>query len=540
MLYNYVMQKTNKQHKDYTEFNGYYQLVLPLNFEVLIPEDDSVRLLSQILEGLNYSKLYRAYSRTGRKPSVEPKILFKVLTYAFLNNIYSNRKIVTACRRDINFMWLLQGAKAPNQSTIARFRKKYLAEAVEDLFYQLVQYLHNIGEIKFENLFVDGTKIEANANRYTFVWKKVVNKNENKMFDKIQSCIEKINLTYMTNFAVAKDTLLDDIKKTLCYIRQRIQEENIELVHGIGKRKSKLQKFKEELESYYERQEKYDAHNKLFEGRNSYSKTDTDATFMHMKDDHMRNSQLKPGYNVQIGVESEYVTGVGVFQDRADIATLIPFLEDMRSNLGRKYQNIIADSGYESEENYLYLEEKKQNYYIKPQTYEKWKKKSFKNDISKRENMIYNEEKDEYTCHNGKLLKPTSITHRTSATGYRSEVTVYECEDCSGCQHKSKCTKAQGNRKMQVSKTFIAKRQMSYENIISDKGILLRVNRSIQVEGAFGVLKNDYQFNRFLTRGKSSVKNEFILLCFGYNINKLHAKIQNERCKKHLHAVKTA
>lgn len=540
MLYNYVMQKTNKQHKDYTEFNGYYQLVLPLNFEVLIPEDDSVRLLSQILEGLNYSKLYRAYSRTGRKPSVEPKILFKVLTYAFLNNIYSNRKIVTACRRDINFMWLLQGAKAPNQSTIARFRKKYLAEAVEDLFYQLVQYLHNIGEIKFENLFVDGTKIEANANRYTFVWKKVVNKNENKMFDKIQSCIEKINLTYMTNFAVAKDTLLDDIKKTLCYIRQRIQEENIELVHGIGKRKSKLQKFKEELESYYERQEKYDAHNKLFEGRNSYSKTDTDATFMHMKDDHMRNSQLKPGYNVQIGVESEYVTGVGVFQDRADIATLIPFLEDMRSNLGRKYQNIIADSGYESEENYLYLEEKKQNYYIKPQTYEKWKKKSFKNDISKRENMIYNEEKDEYTCHNGKLLKPTSITHRTSATGYRSEVTVYECEDCSGCQHKSKCTKAQGNRKMQVSKTFIAKRQMSYENIISDKGILLRVNRSIQVEGAFGVLKNDYQFNRFLTRGKSSVKNEFILLCFGYNINKLHAKIQNERCKKHLHAIKTA
>lgn len=540
MLYNYVMSKTNQQHKKYTEFNGYYQLVLPLNFEMLIPEDDSVRLLSQILEGLNYSKLYRAYSQVGRKPSVDPKILFKVLTYAYLSNLFSSRKIETSCKRDINFMWLLQGAKAPDHSTIARFRKEYLADAVEDLFYQLVQYLHNIGEVKFENLFVDGTKIEANANRYTFVWKKVVNKNEAKMFEKVQSCIETINLTYMTNFAAAKDTLLDDMKKVLNYINQKIDEEHIELVHGIGKRKSKPQKFKEELESFYERQEKYDIHNKLFEGRNSYSKTDPDATFMHMKDDHMRNSQLKPGYNVQIGVESEYVTGVGIFQDRADIATLIPFLDDMKSNLGSKYQNIIADSGYESEENYLYLEKNEQNYYIKPQTYEKWKKKSFKNDISKRENMSYNEEKDEYTCHNRKQLKPTAITHRTSATGYRSEVTVYECEDCSSCQCKSKCTKAQDNRKMQVSKTFIAKRQISYENIMSKQGILLRINRSIQVEGAFGVLKNDYQFNRFLTRGKNSVKNEFILLCFGYNINKLHAKIQNDKCKRHLHEIKTA
>lgn len=534
------MRKHAQQHKNYTEFNGYYQLVLPLNFEMLIPEDDSVRLLSHILEGLNYSKLYQAYSRTGRKPSVEPKILFKVLTYAYSNNIYSSRKIEAACRRDINFMWLLQGAKAPDHSTIARFRKEYLSESVENLFYQMVNYLHSIGEIQFENLFVDGTKIEANANRYTFVWKKVVSKNESKMLLKIQSCIETINLTYMTQFAAAKDTLLTDMKKALDFINEKMEEENIELVHGIGKRKSKLQRFKEELESFYERQEKYNIHNELFQGRNSYSKTDPDATFMHMKDDHMRNSQLKPGYNVQIGVEGEYVTGIGIFQDRTDIATLIPFLESMKSNLGKSYKNVIADSGYESEENYLYLEGKEQNYYIKPQTYEKWKKKNFKNDISKRENMSYNEDKDEYTCHNGKLLKPTATAHRTSATGYRSEITIYECESCSSCKYKTKCTKAQGNRKMQVSKTFIEKRQISYENITSPKGVMLRVNRSIQVEGAFGVLKNDYQFNRFLTRGKNSVRNEFFLLCFGFNINKLHSKIQNEKCKKHLHEIKIA
>jgi transposase len=205
-----------------------------------------------------------------------------------------------------------------------------------------------------------------------------------------------------------------------------------------------------------------------------------------------------------------------------------------------RFENIIADSGYESEENYLHLEGKKQIYYIKPQTYENWKKKSFKNDISKRENMIYDKEKDEYICHNGKQLKPTGIIHRTSATGYQSEITVYECEDCSNCTFKSRCTKAQGKRRMQVSKIFIEKRQVSYENITSKKGILLRLNRSIQVEGAFGVLKNDYQFNRFLTRGKSSVKTEFILLCFAYDINKLHSKIQNERCQSHLHKIEIA
>ena len=215
---------------------------------------------------------------------------------------------------------------------------------------------------------------------------------------------------------------------------------------------------------------------------------------MHMKDDHMRNAQLKPAYNVQIGVEGEYVTGVGIFQDRNDIATLIPFLNNIENWLKARYQKIIADSGYESEENYLHLEKKGQTYYIKPQTYEQWKTKSFKKDISKRENMYYDATKDEYTCHNGKQLKPIGINHRKSVTGYCSEITVYECENCMDCPAKAKCTKAKGNRQMQVSKKFIEKRQVSYENIMSEDGILLRINRSIQVEGAFGVLKNDLQF----------------------------------------------
>ncbi|MDP4144849.1 MAG: transposase, partial [Bacillota bacterium] len=174
------------------------------------------------------------------------------------------------------------------------------------------------------------------------------------------------------------------------------------------------------------------------------------------------------------------------------------------------------------------------------QIYESMKKVKFKRNISKRENMDYDEINDEYTCYNKKRLKPIGITTRNSKSGYKSEITIYECEDCSDCQCKSKCTKAAGNKRMQVSKLFIKKREQSLKNIISPEGILLRMNRSIQVEGAFGVLKEDYRFNRFLTRGKNNVKTEFILLCFGYNINKLHNKIQNDKCGMLLHIKKIA
>ncbi len=533
------MRLTKSYIKNYNEFNDNFQLILPLNLENLIPEDDSVRLLSHVLEGLNYRKLYRAYSSVGRKPAVEPKIMFKIISYAYSQNIYSSRKIEKACKRDINFRWLLQGYKAPDHATISRFRKDYLSnEVVEDLFYQQVNYLATKNEILFENAFIDGTKIEANANRYTFVWKKAILKNEGKMFDKILVLLEAINIEELERFTVEKETIVDDINKILQWLASEKKKRNIEFVHGIGKRKTKIQKWTEQLSEYKERQERYNLSKKLFSKRNSYSKTDPDATFMHMKDDHMRNGQLKPAYNVQIAVESEYVTGVGIFDDRNDIATLIPMLNNMQEKIGRKYLNIIADSGYESEENYLYLESNKQNPYIKPQTYEKWKKRSFKNDISKRENMKYDAESDFYICHNNRKLIPTSIIHRKSPSGHKSEVTVYECESCDNCTHKINCTKAKGNRKMQVSKTFVEKREISYRNITTEFGTKLRMNRSIQVEGAFGVLKSDYEFNRFLTRGKNNVKTEFILLCFGYNINKLHSKIQNERTQNHLHELK--
>ena len=530
----------NYTTKDYTELGRTYQLVLPLSLEGLVPNDDSVRLLSHELEDLDYSKLYQAYSAKGRNPAVDPKTMFKILTYAYSQTIYSSRKIESACRRDINFMWLLAGAKAPDHSTIARFRTGFLAEACEDLFYQIVRRLASLGELSRETVFIDGTKLEACANKYTFVWRKSVGKWEEKMFSSIEAAVVLVNQEYMQSFTVARDTRRFDLERITDFLEQYCKDKGIVFVHGRGKRKSVHQRYQELFRRFLDRQLLYDLHNSRFNGRNSYSKTDVDATFMHMKDDHMRNAQLKPGYNVQIGVDSEYIVGVDIFSDRNDVWTLVPFLKTMEERNGFAYPSITADSGYESEEAYQYLEGKGQTPYIKPQTYAKWKKRSFKQDISKRENMSYDEGLDQYTCHAGKHLTRQYTRKQKSRSGYESEVTVYECEDCGGCPYKEKCTKSKGNKRLYVSKEFIRKRQISYENILSEKGILYRMNRSIQVEGAFGVLKNDYEFQRFLLRGKTKVKLEILLLSFGYNINKLHAKIQNGRTRSHFIEVKTA
>ena len=245
---------------------------------------------------------------------------------------------------------------------------------------------------------------------------------------------------------------------------------------------------------------------------------------MHMKEDHIKNGQLKPGYNIQIGVEGEYIVGIDVSSERSDQLTFIPFLDNLEKDLPKKFNNVVADAGYESEENYKYLSENNQKSYIKPQNYEKSKNKKFKNDISKRENMSYNSQDDYYICAYGKKLVPISSKIKVSKSNYKSVVTIYESENCNGCPYKNKCTKAKGNKRLHVSKDFIAKRNESLKNISTPQGKLLRMNRSIQVEGAFGVIKQDYGFRRFLLRGKKNVRTEFTLFAFAYNIKKLFNK----------------
>lgn len=525
------MKKDQLIQQDYSKYPRNYQLKICSELDVLLPCDDSVRLLSEVVEELDCTNLYKAYSRRGRKPNTSPVTMFKILAYGAMDNRHAGRDLARACRRDINYMWLLGDEPAPDHDALNRFRSKQLSDVIEDLFYQMVKKLAEMDEIKYEHLFVDGTKIEANANKYTFVWKKSVGKHQARLEKKVTEFLWELSSHY--------GWMEPEIEPEEAYARLSVLQTE-PFVHGRGKRKTQLQRDMEQLWNILQRQQKYETYNSTFQGRNSFSKTDPDATFMHMKEDHMRNAQLKPGYNVPLAVEGEYIAGLDISSERSDQLTLIPLLEQMEAYTGHQYEDVTADAGYESEENYTYFENKKQTCYIKPQNYERSKTRKFKSNMSLRENMVYDAEKDEYTCQNGKKIKAVYTGKRVSKSGFESEVTYYECESCEGCPHKKSCTRAKGNRKMQLSKTFLRQREQSLRNITSEKGILLRMNRSIQSEGTFGIIKQDYGFRQFLLRGNKKVRTEMLLMAFGYNINKLHHKIQQNRTGSQLFEKMTA
>ena len=319
-------------------------------------------------------------------------------------------------------------------------------------------------------------------------------------------------------------------------------------VYGVGRRKPPLQKSIETLEDYISRLKKYNQAIHICGERNSYSKTDKDATFMRMKEDAMGNGQLKPAYNLQHGVDSEYVTWLTIGPQPTDTATLIPFLKEAEEHLNFKYKNITADAGYESEENYLFLENNEQLAYIKPANYEISKTRKYKNDIGNVENMNYDAKADTYICRNNKKLTVTGIKRTKTRTGYISEKTIYKCENCTSCPYKSECIKGNNCKTpleerlkvLQVAKKFLKFRQEDLNRILSDEGILFRTNRSIQAEGSFGDLKQDMQFRRYLSKGTSNVLAESTLLAMARNINKLHNKIQKDKTGTHLFPVKSA
>ncbi len=541
------MQKQNILQKDYTINQKFYQLKLPLNIDYMIPANDSVRLLSQFVEEMDLTDLYSTYSKI-KENQVSPRKMLKIMIYGYMNKIYSSRDIEKACRRDINFMFLLEGASAPDHATFARFRSLHFAPCSERILAEITNSLYKIGEISGDAIFIDGTKIEAYANKYTFVWKKAVTKNMAKLLIKVADLVKECEELYDIKLIYKNAVQMKHVKKLRKKLYALKKSEGIKFVHGCGKRKTPLQRSIEKLEEYLSKFKEYTQKVYTCGDRNSYSKTDVDATFMRMKEDSMKNGQLKPAYNVQHGVDSEYITWLTVGPQPTDTTTLIPFLKNMEENLNFKYLKIVADAGYESEENYSFIEENNQIAFIKPANYEISKTRKYKNDIGKIENMDYNEENDFYTCRNGKQLKVESIKLRKSKTGYESEKTIYACEDCSNCTYKSSCIKGNNcktpleerTKKIETSKKFNRQRRSDLERIISEEGCLLRMNRSIQAEGSFAQIKHDMSFRRFMCRGKKSVLAESILLAMAHNINKLHNKIQTGRTGKHLFELKKA
>lgn len=487
------------------------------NFDV----DDEVFLVHNIVEEMNLSFLDSAYPSRGRKPVVEPRTMLKILAFAYLNRKYSARDIEDACKYDLRFRWLLDNGKAPDHVTINRFRNK-IYPFMDEILHQLINLLIEQEEIDLKSIYIDGTKIEANANRYTFVWKKSILKYQEKLIKKI--------LKY---FEIKEDMSGLDCKKLVLTefnsIRNICKDKKIIFVYGKGKRKSIEQRKYEMLEEWLDKLNKYEEHLNILGERNSYSKTDNDATFMQLKDDHMKNGQLKPAYNIQCATNGGYIIDIEGFSNPADVRTLIPFMNNLLEKYGSKIERIVADSGYESEENYLYLKENRLESFIKPSNYEIKKTRKYKKDISRKENMEYCEANDYYICANNKKLEFEKIIYRKKNNGFKSEHRVYLCKECLNCSYSNDCIKNKnksGLKRIYVAERFERLRRQSEENITSKEGIVERQNRSIQAEGAFSYIKSGMEYLRFRHRSLDKIIAEMKLLSLAINIRKLSNKMK--------------
>lgn len=545
-------------------------VLLPVNLEEEIEGNHLVRVVNAAIEKMDMRRVYAQYAGGGTS-SYHPKMLLKVLIYAYSQQIYSSRKIAKALRENIYFMWL-SGNSHPDFHTINRFRGVVVKETIGEIFAAVLRILVEGGYVKLENYFVDGTKVEANANKYSFVWAKNTKRYKEQVQAKVAELletIEQINKAEDAEYgendlperggskpldAAQLEAKIDELNERL---RQMPQAEEpptgeeppkamneasepdaVETALGPvaegkkkgDKRKQRHKSKAEQLakgiqqlaEEYLPRMKKYEEQEAILDGRNSYAKTDHDATFMRMKEDSMKNGQLKAGYNIQTGTEEQYVVGFSVHQRPGDPGCLIPHMEETKQQRGgQQPKNAIADSAYGSEENYTYLEREGIQPFVKYNTFYQETKPGRNPNPFAAENMPYDAAQDIFTCPNGQPLRYKTTQRILSNNGFESERRVYQCEDCSQCPLKEKCTQAQGNRQIQVSFRLWKMRARARELLLSEHGTVLRKQRSTDVETVFGRIKQDWGFRRFFLRGLEKVKVEWGLLCIAHNLAKL-------------------
>lgn len=453
-----MKQKTNTQI-DYTAYESGYQLRISLEYDVRVPKDDPVRLLSAIMDRVDYRGINMAYSRLGRS-EYPTRFLTKVWVYGYMRRMIHTREVKAACRENTKFMYLLEGHKPPSHSTLARFRTRVLrSEVGEDLERQVVELLIRAGFIDMANVFIDGTKIEANANKYTFVWKKATAKNRQKLSAKIAEQLPGLLVGAGVSCRVpeAEEIAVRHLKKVRKKLYARKMSEGIEFVHGTGKRKTSLQRTIETVDEWLEKLKHYTRDIHICGDRNIYCKTDHDATFMRMKEDHMRNGQLKPGYNVNVATANGFIIGHYISPDRDDVQTLIPFTKKLREMYEKHHPGrIIVDSGYESEDNYCWFEELEDcELFVKPSNHEAKKKRKYRMDMSRRENMAYDPQSDTYTCAADKPIRYDHDKHSQSGNGLQITTLVYVCDHCMGCSLKEKCIRARSKKPLEHKGTVL-------------------------------------------------------------------------------------
>ena len=489
-------------------------LLLPPSLDELVPENHMVRVVDAVIDRIDISDILSTY-RGGGNSAFNPKMMLKVLAFAYLSNVYSSRRIEELLRRDIYFMWLA-GMKRPDFRTINYYRGKRLKEGFDAVFTQVVRLLHEEGFVSLKVQYIDGTKIESVANKYTFVWRGSVEKYDARLKAKTEALLRQIEQNHSIENRenpASEELTAEDVAERVERIREKVDADNL--------RKEDRKSLKQIETDAVPRMNRYKGQLETMGSRNSYSKTDPDATFMRMKEDAMLNGQLKPGYNVQISTENQFITNFGIYQRPTDTLTMISYLESFKARYGMQSEEIVADSGYGSEENYEYMFGNGMTPYVKYNMFHVEQRRGYRNNPFRVSNLFYNPHDDFYVCPMGQKMKFVRQEKRYTASGYQQTVSIYRAGRCEGCPLRGQCHKSKRDRQIEVNHTLDDYKARARELLTSEQGLKHRSNRPIEPEAVFGQIKECGRFRRLRLKGLTGAKIDFGLKALAHNLRKL-------------------
>ena len=504
------------------------QAVLPILIQDYLDICDPVLTFDRFMEEIDLEKYLKSIPKhyTGRF-RYDPVSMLKTVLFGFMTKGYiSLRELEDQCKVNLRFIYLMEHA-TPSYRTFGYFINEILGDSIEEIFRDINKKIFEAEHVDLQHLYIDGSKFEANANKYSWVWKKATEKSRYRLYDKITLLFQEINeeLAYSgTKLNINTEYAPEYIREAAEKYAEMWQLEESKFAHGRGHHKSAQQRHYEKLTEYAEKLEEYIEKIQICgEERNSYSKTDHSATFMRIKTDYMGNDQLLPAYNVQIGVADEYIAVVDVNQYRSDMDCFVPLMNKFHAIYGFYPKYPVADAGYGSYNNYIFCEQNGMEKYMKFTMFKKeTTDQKYHDDPFRAVNFPIGED-GVMRCPNGKAFH---LQYRQPVKGnqYGRKEEVYQCEDCSGCPYAEKCKKTDKNRTVRINHELTAMHKEVIENLESIHGALLRMNRSIQAEGTFGVMKNDRWYKRIVRRGIKSVRLEVFLVSIGQNLYKFHNK----------------
>ena len=409
---------------------------------------------------------------------------------------------------------------------------------IEVIFKQVLVYLVEHDYIDLNDLYVDGSKWEANAYKHGITWRKNVERYKLGVEDRIEELLTQISQLQqiedaeygLSNLKCCAESEEISLRLTSGELIQTVQQVNELVAQQSDKKKARqLKSLSNKLEKEQEKLKKYEKQEDILGTRNSFSKTDTAATGMRMKDD-----ALKPGYNPQITTSNQFIVNATIHQNSSDSVTFPHHVEVMEKRVtdivGPSWHpDWTTDAGYGSEENYELLEQKQMGAFVKYPSWHAEQSGKIKEKTYNKYNWTYDKQGDYFVCPQGQKLPFLEWSERINANGFKQSFKVYECESCRDCPVFKDCrgekAKEQSNRRVRVNENLEAHKVKAKEKLASEQGLEKRSKRGTEVETPFGDIKYNMGHRRFILRGLEKVNIEFLLLAIAHNLRKVYCKI---------------